>query len=68
VQRPRSNLHLVLANVRVLLFLVMTQLRYAGDGTAESMLIIAHLGATADRQGVVVDRPSAASDRQSAIV
>jgi hypothetical protein len=56
------------ANVRVLLGLVMTRPRRGGDGIDESMLVVAHLGATADRQGATVDRPGAASDRQDAIV
>jgi hypothetical protein len=56
----------VLANVRVLFGLVMTRLSRAGNGTAESMLVIAHLGATADHQGATIDHLGAARDRQGA--
>jgi hypothetical protein len=63
MQRARSDLCLVPANVRLLLGLAMTRLRRASDGTAESMLVVARFGAAADCQGAAVDRLGAASDR-----
>jgi hypothetical protein len=49
VRRARSDLRLMLANVRVLFGLVTMRLSRTGDGAAESMLVIARLGATTDR-------------------
>jgi hypothetical protein len=54
----------VLANVKVLFGLVTMRRRRAGDGAAESMLVVTHLGATADRQGAAINRPGDASDHQ----
>jgi hypothetical protein len=53
----------MVANIRVLFGLVTMRSSRAGDGAAESMLVVTCLGATADRQGAAVDRPGATSDR-----
>jgi hypothetical protein len=45
----------VLANARVLLVLMTTQPRHAGDGAAESMLIVTHLGAATGHHGSAVN-------------
>jgi hypothetical protein len=63
-QRARSDIRLVLENMWAFLGLVMMWPRCAGDGAAESVLVIARLGATTDRQGAVVDRPGAGNDHQ----
>jgi hypothetical protein len=52
--------------LRVLFELVMTQPSHAGDGAAESMLVVAHLGAAVDCQGAAINHPGAASDHQGA--
>jgi hypothetical protein len=49
VRRARSDLRLVLANVRVLFGLVTTRPSCASDSAAESMLVITRLGASANR-------------------
>jgi hypothetical protein len=56
----------VQANVSVLLGLVMMRPRCAGDGVAELMMVVACLGAAADRQFVAVDRSGDANDRHGA--
>jgi hypothetical protein len=55
--------------------LVMTLSSHVGDDASETVPVIAHQGATADRQGATVDRlgvigahPGAASDCHGAIV
>jgi hypothetical protein len=55
-------------DVRVLCGLVTTRPSHVGDSAAESMLAVAHLGATIDRQGAAVDHPGAASDHQGATI
>jgi hypothetical protein len=54
--------------MRVFFGLVKTWLSHAGDGDAESMLVVAHLGATTNHQGAAIDRPGAARDRQGATI
>jgi hypothetical protein len=73
--RARLDLRLVLANMRVLFGLVMTQSSHAGDSVVESMLVVARLGASADRQGAIgdhqgatVDRTGATGDHQGAVI
>jgi hypothetical protein len=51
----------VLANVRVLFGLVKTRLSHDGNGAAKATLVVARLGAAADRQGAVINRPGAAN-------
>jgi hypothetical protein len=67
-QHARSDLYLVPANMRVLLGLVAIRPRSVGDGAAESMLVVARLGAAADRQGAAIDRLGSANDREVATV
>jgi hypothetical protein len=56
----------VLENVRVLLGLVTTRPSHAGDDAAESMLAVIRLGATANHQGAIDDRPGVIVDRPGA--
>jgi hypothetical protein len=46
---------------------VISPLRHAGDGTVESVLVIAHQGTTTDCQGAAIDRQGATADCQGAI-
>jgi hypothetical protein len=64
--RGMPDLRLVLANMRVLFSLATTWSSYAGNGATESMLAITRLGAAANRQSAVVDRPGADNDHQGA--
>jgi hypothetical protein len=48
MRRARSDLCLVLANVRVLFGPVTTRQSHASDGAAESMLVVTHLSAATD--------------------
>jgi hypothetical protein len=59
--RARLDLHLVLANMRVLFGLVTTWPNYAGDDAAESVLAITHQGTTTDCQGATIDCQGAAT-------
>jgi hypothetical protein len=54
--------------MRMLLGLAVTQPSCANDGAIESMLTIACLGATTDRQGPTVDHPSAIDDHHGATI
>jgi hypothetical protein len=67
VRRARLDIHLVLANGRVLFGLETTRLSHSSNGAAESMLGIARLGAAADHQGGTVDRPGAADAHQGVV-
>jgi hypothetical protein len=49
MQHARLDLHLVLANLRVLFGLMMMRHSCVDDGTTELMLVIARLGVTVDR-------------------
>jgi hypothetical protein len=59
MQRARSDLCLVLENMRVLFGLVTMQPSRPDDDVAELTLVVARLGATANHQGATVDRRSA---------
>jgi hypothetical protein len=61
MRRARSDLHLVLANMRVLFGLVMMQPSHVSDGAT-----VDHLGAVSGHQGATIDCIGAATDRMGA--
>jgi hypothetical protein len=53
----------MLRNMLLLFRLVMMQPNYAGDGPAKLKLVVAHLGAAADRQVAAINCLNAAGAR-----